>query len=425
MNEHTQITRAAKARPWVVFVGCCLLMLSVFTIHGTCATLLVAPVTGEMGYTRAQFTLGISIGSILQIFSAPLVAKALANKKIGSRGVISIALVLFALVYVWLSRATHVWQWQVGFTLTGVIQTFCASIVVQNLLNNWFKDRLGFVIGASAAMSGLGGAVFSPIVSNVIAAHGWRTACVVMAAIVVVIGLPLAATVLRFTPQECGCQPYTAAKKADAEQTAAVELTGLTRSEALHSPVFYFAFFASVMFGFSAAINTHAPSIAAKTFDVVTMGSMVALFSVCSALGKIILGVINDKFGIHASTLFGAFGMVVGTLLMIISSTNAMRGLMYVSFALIGLGASTNTLTPPLIVTASMGRKAFGDIYGLIVPAFVIGVAVGIPVSGLIYDKSGSYNVALASIIAFSVLACVCTMIAAHLGKKQMSKMSQ
>lgn len=425
MNEQTQISRGAKARPWVVFAGCCLLMLSVFTIHGTCATLLVAPVTGEMGYTRAEFTLGISIGSILQIFSAPLVAKALANKKIGSRGVISIALVLFALVYVWLSRATHVWQWQVGFTLTGVIQTFCASIVVQNLLNNWFQDRLGFVIGASAAMSGLGGAVFSPIVSNVIANSGWRTACIVMAAIVVVIGLPLAATVLRFTPQECGCQPYAAAKKKAAEQQASAALTGMTRSEALRSPVFYFAFFASVMFGFSAAINTHAPAIAAKTFDVVTMGSMVALFSVCSALGKILLGVINDKLGIYASTLFGAFGMVVGTLLMIVSSTKAMLGLMYVAFALIGLGASTNTLTPPLIVTASMGRKSFGDIYGLIVPAFVIGVAVGIPVSGLIYDKSGSYNVALASIIAFSVLACVCTMIAAHLGKKQLREMSE
>lgn len=423
MNEQTQISRAARARPWAVFAGCCLLMLSVFTIHGTCATLLVAPVTGEMGYTRAEFTLGISIGSILQIFSAPLVAKALANKKIGSRGVISIALVLFALVYVWLSRATHVWQWQVGFTLTGVIQTFCASIVVQNLLNNWFKDRLGFVIGASAAMSGLGGAVFSPIVSNVIANSGWRTACIVMAAIVVVIGLPLAATVLRFTPQECGCQPYTAAKKKETEQQAAAALTGMTRSEALRSPVFYFAFFASVMFGFSAAINTHAPSIAAKTFDVVTMGSMVALFSVCSALGKILLGVINDKLGIYASTLFGAFGMVVGTLLLIVSSTKAMLGLMYVAFALIGLGASTNTLTPPLIVTASMGRKCFGDIYGLIVPAFVIGVAVGIPVSGLIYDKSGSYNVALASIIAFSVLACVCTMIAAQLGKKKLREM--
>ena len=426
MNEQTQTSRAAKTRPWLVFAGCCLLMLSVFTIHGTCATLLVAPVTGEMGYTRAEFTLGISIGSILQIFSAPLVAKALGNKKIGSRGVISIALVLFALVYTWLSRATHVWEWQVGFTLTGVIQTFCASIVVQNLLNNWFKDKLGFVIGASAAMSGLGGAVFSPIVSNVIANYGWRTACIVMAVIVVVIGLPLAATVLRFTPQECGCQPYVSAKKKETEaQSYSETLTGMTRKEALRSPVFYFAFFASVMFGFSAAINTHAPSIAAKTFDVVTMGTMVSVFSVCSALGKIILGMINDKFGINGSTLFGAVGMVAGTLLMIISSTNAMRGLMYVSFALIGLGASTNTLTPPLIVTASMGRKCFGDIYGLIVPAFVIGVAVGIPMSGMIYDKSGSYNVALASIIAFSILACVCTMIAAHLGKKKLREMSE
>lgn len=114
--------------------------------------------------------------------------------------------------------------------------------------------------------------------------------------------------------------------------------------------------------------------------------------------------------------------MGIGTLLMIFSSNSGSMSLMYVAFALVGLGSSTNTLTPPLVVTASMGRKHFGDIYGLIVPAFVIGVAVGIPVSGLIYDKSGSYNVALGSIIVFSAVAFICAVAAGYLGKKRASK---
>ena len=426
MNEQVTPLRENKLRAWLVFAGCCLLMFAVFAIHGTCATLLIAPVTSEMGYSRAQFTLGISIGSLLQIFTAPMVAKAMANKKIGSRGVISIAVFLFGSIYILLSRATALWQWQLGFALTGVVQVFCASMPVQILLNNWFKDRLGTVIGISAAMSGVGGALLSPVVSNIIAIYGWRTACMSMGIIVLALGLPLTATILRFTPQECGFLPYTDGKH-NTEETAVAEgeLVGMTRAEALKSPVFYLAFAAAVLFGFSAAINTHAPSIAAESFGLTAMGTMVSVLSVCAALGKMIIGAINDKFGLTVSSAFGMIGMVCGTLLMIISSSSGSIALMYLSFALIGLGSSTNTLTPPLVVTAAMGRKHFGDIYGLIVPAFVIGVAVGIPMSGLIYDKSGSYNVALTAIIIFSVLACVCAIVSARTGKKRLDQVQK
>ena len=62
----------------------------------------------------------------------------------------------------------------------------------------------------SIAMAGIGvgGTIFSPIVTMLLEKYGWRHTYQIMALIVLVIALPAAFSILRKRPEDMGLKPY-------------------------------------------------------------------------------------------------------------------------------------------------------------------------------------------------------------------------
>jgi len=61
----------------------------------------------------------------------------------------------------------------------------------------------------------------------------------------------------------------------------------------------------------------------------------------------------------------------------------------------------------PLIVRQVFGERAFNTLIGIGIAAMPLGVAIGSPLWGVLYDMTGGYTVQLIGSIVAALLACV------------------
>ena len=67
------------------------------------------------------------------------------------------------------------------------------------MITNWFAKKRGLAMSIAMAGIGVGGTIFSPIVTMLLGKYGWRHTYQIMALIVLVIALPAAFFILRKT----------------------------------------------------------------------------------------------------------------------------------------------------------------------------------------------------------------------------------
>jgi MFS family permease len=57
-----------------------------------------------------------------------------------------------------------------------------------------------------------------------------------------------------------------------------------------------------------------------------------------------------------------------------------------------GIGIGANVVTMPVLVGRCFGQLHFSRIMGLLMSGFAVGIIVGIPGAGFIFDRTGSYE---------------------------------
>src|SRR5581483_3902234 len=97
------------------------------------------------------------------------------------------------------------WGVVVG-SATGAVSVPLAATVA----NRWFESRRGLVTGILTASNASGQMVFLPALAWLATTYGWRYAAVAVAAVAILIVLPIVALFVRDRPQSLGLQPYGA-----------------------------------------------------------------------------------------------------------------------------------------------------------------------------------------------------------------------
>lgn len=95
-------------------------------------------------------------------------------------------------------------------------------LAVPSLINAWCVKRVGFFVGLCMAFTGIGGVIFNPVGSALIASgpEGWRTGYLVFGVIILVVTLPFTLFVVRSKPADKGLEPYGASDIAGAKAKA-------------------------------------------------------------------------------------------------------------------------------------------------------------------------------------------------------------
>ncbi|MBX9032592.1 MFS transporter [Gordonibacter massiliensis (ex Traore et al. 2017)] len=402
---------------WVVLVACCGMTSSMGILFNSRGQWLL-PVTTEMGMSTTEFALLFTLGSIGLGIMAPVVGRAL--PKVNVRILLTgCAIVVLATCFA-MAFFNESWMWPVSGLVIGIAGAFVFIVPTPIILGNWFVKKTGFVTGIALAAMGIAGAIANPIAAALISSMGWRSACLVIAAIGAVVLLPCTIFLVRFKPEDMGLLPYGAdAVSSESAETPAVALAneGVSAKRALRSLSFWLMFISITVFsmlgGYAQLLPMYAESQGLpEIVGLVATACMAGMF-----VGNLLLGALGDRFGGLPTTIIGTIILVCGILLLMFLGFAAIPVL--VGGLLYGVVPSLTQVVPPLVCREVFGNKDFPKLYSTLNVAVSLVGAFGAVIVALILDTTGNDFIVAFSLglgfAAFAVVAIVFSMVS---GKK-------
>ena len=382
-------TKKEKFYGWrMVFAGF-VLMATVLTILANLPSLFVVSLEESLGVGRSQVALQITISSLVFTFCCPFVGRIIEKtslKLVMSIGVILCSGVLFAMAFVKNLFLLYIVGIVMGFGLS-----LCTMIPVNMMIQNWFKDKRGVVTGIVFAGTGFGGFVFTQVITKMMIQYGYEAAYLLLGLVVLVICLPITMFLVKLKPEEVGQTPYGNSTMKQLDDN--ITMNGIEWQSAKKTSIFWI-FFAGIFFlaMMNTAVSQQAPAnISDLGYDVIFISWINSLLMISMTVAKPIMGYICDKKG----AFFGISLAIPMILLAVICLLLPSSKWLFVIFGLFyGLGASIITVTPAYMTGIIFGKKDYATIYGIVTLAVTFGAAFGSPISGLIYDQTGSYSIA-------------------------------
>lgn len=391
---------------WWVVVGCVVITATVVPLVMALSGKYALAVTEELGINRSQFMLANTIVQLMGIGLSPIISKKVASgqmKMLQVGGIVGFCSSYF--LYSFAQSAFHLYV--VSF-FVGLFFWSSTMIPVSYMITMWFKEKRGLAMSIAMAGIGLGGAVFSQVITLFLNNYGWRTTYQLMAGITLACALPIVLFVCKSSPAEKGLVAYGAEIEPEKQSEGAMEESKdsiLTVKESSRK-----LFFWLVMLGmfFNGLINTGAlanfPAAIQEMHDPITSANIISIYSLVGIFGKLMLGWINDKYGLIASSIFGCGTFLLAFVLMIFGQNLGVIYLMAFSF---GLGTPIGTVSPPLLAAGVFGQKNFPEAYGLISSVMTVGTALGSVFVASILDLTSSYQIAWLFMMVFTVLTLV------------------
>ena len=258
-------------------------------------------------------------------------------------------------------------------------------------ISHWFVRRRGIAVALVASGNYLSGAIWPMLLADMLADAGWRAVYVFLAAVTLVIAIPLAMALRRRIPD---------AVQAHAQVTSAQNAKSVGLSpKALQ----YLLGLAGI--GCCVAMSMPQVHIVAYCVDLgygpAVGAEMLALMLLGGVGSRIISGLVADKLGGVKTLLVGSALQCLALFLYL--PAGGMVSL-YVVSLIFGLSQGGIVPSYALIVREYMPAREAGQRVGFVMMTTILGMALGGWMSGWIYDVSGSYFLAFVNGIAWNGL---------------------
>ena len=201
-------TRLATRRLHYAWIIAAMTFVVVMTTAGVRAApgVLIVPLEQEFHWSRATISFAIGVNLLLYGLIGPFAAAAMDRFGVRRTMIFALVATAFGVALSPLMRAA--WQlvllWGV---VVGLGAGFIGAYLAAYITARWFKTRQGLVIGILTAGNAAGQLAFLPSMAAIVAAAGWRTMSLSLAAAVLLF-VPLLAFVMRDRPEDLGLAPY-------------------------------------------------------------------------------------------------------------------------------------------------------------------------------------------------------------------------
>lgn len=409
---------------WKIVIACILMKLGTGGATAAAVGNFITPIVQELGCKVSQLTMFTSIQAISMALLYTTAARFITTKRVGLVIGISSVLEVVGLALMGLYRTVQMFY--ISGVMIGVAQAFTGFVSIPILLNMWFRKKNGTVLGIVTAVGTASAILYTLLSAKLITSLGWRNAYFIMAAMAAVITIPAVFALIR-SPQEVGCEPYGAEEEQPKSETVTTrqEATGLTKQQAFRLPLLYIAWTACVLFSYACGIAGYATNFA--TIELKQTIQFGAAVGVCSNLGgtlsSIIVGKINDRYGVKAGLLWGGVTTALGYTIMFLSFRNPLFA--YPAIFVVGLGNSMYMVQCPLLARNIVGTAHYSEIWSLMMMINSL-IGGGLYASiGLFYDKFGSYRGAFVMGIVLYAIAGILGAISIDKSRKMKERMGE
>jgi len=430
MSESAAVLSAPKSGgihyAWWILVVCCLLQAINIGMIGNTAPLFVAVVPKSLGVAKGSFSLWLSIKQFLVVLSSLIAAKVFA--KHGMKWPLAIGIIINAAATASLYFATDLVHFYVVGVVAGCAAGFIHIVPTAILCARWFHKKLGFAMGVALSCSAVGAFVFNPVIGYFIATYGWKTAYLLIGIMSVVIVLPPVVFIVKDRPAVKGLKPYGFGAPA-AEGPAVVHTItpagdGVPKAAAYRNPAFYCLLAFVFLWSCFGGVAMFVPSFLFGLFGghenakaaMAIVAQLVAVFAIVGGVSKILLGMLNDRFGTTFVTVLSGACMAVCVSLIIPIGANL--PLIYLNGILLSMGGAAITLQPPVVTARTFGKKNYAELYGWVAMMGTLGSAISIPIVGYAYDYFQSYAIPFHVMSVLTIVGLVCYFIVQWAGKR-------
>ena len=348
----------------------------------------------DLGVSRSLVSTLYTVGTLIGSFALPIVGRQIDRR--GARLVMTVITLLFGLACIFMGFVANAAMLGLGFVFIRMLGQGSLGLVSNNIINQWWVQRRGTMVGLSGLMvSLLGLGAFPGLINWLIPTFGWRTTYMVLGMLLLIGFAPLALLLVRDQPEQYGLHPDGSAASTvnnSSAQTANEE--NWTLPEARRTVAFWvvglglasISMLATGLFFHMVSIfkdNGLEPAVAAWVY--VPIAATTALVNLGS-------GVLVDRIAVRV-LLAGSLFLQAASLLLaqLLQGTETAFIFGLILGTTLGLMGTTNGV----VWAKYFGREHLGSIAGLGATILIVGASLGPMPFGLARDWLGNYRLVL------------------------------
>ncbi|MFD4819451.1 MFS transporter [Peribacillus butanolivorans] len=359
--------------------------------------LYMGPVVEDLGFTIGGFSWTFAMGGVGMALGMWLFSK-LFNKSNFKLILLMLAIVIF-FTFMGYSIANQLWQFIALQTILGFVLAGLVNMPINIMITNWFTHKRGTFIALAYAGIGIGGVIFTPLVTYFINELGWRMSYRITGIAIAVVVIPLILFVFKMSPEEVGQKAYTK-PESEANKDKPVrkakdnlEFDGVSLAVAKKTPAYWLSGLVLFIWGVvMAGTLNHVPTyLIAVGIVPMVMATILSVNKLFMLIATASAGYLADTIGVSKVVNIASFCFGTGTLVLLFAENITFSWAFSVLF---GIAQMAYNMAPPLIATLLFGKKDFVKVTGFFGAMFAIGTLMGPLITGFLFDTTGNYILA-------------------------------
>lgn len=372
-----------KSQLSVLVVCCCIIAASIGMLTNS-AGVFFTPIAEDLGVGKGAVSMSLTLANIAYAFGGLMTVKVIHENNF--KKMVFLFGTVYAISTALLSIAQSVILLYVFSLIRGASTGIAGMVLVTILINNHYKEGVGFATSIALGFSGIAGALLSLVFSWMIGIAGWRLTYVVEGILAFLLYLP------------CIVGPVSLNNRIKEDVVESKDTTASTTG-VVPLPIFVLVCAYAFLIASVTALPQHFPSLASTA----AVGSlMVSVTMVMNTAGKIILGAISDKIGAEKALEGYGVLVVIGLVILVVCKSHPIFSI--VGAVLVGLVYAMSAVGAVLL-SQNLFRESYNAYYPKVSLVGTISNALFTTAVGFVYDIANSYDPALWLAALFAIIA--------------------
>lgn len=386
---------------WRVLAGCCIVALfGVTALYGSTFGLMMRPMQQELGWSRGDIAFALTLMTLAAPAIMPLVGWLIDHVRLRPLILCGVVLQSASLAGYGLMSGS-VWVYY-GLCLALIVTATGASMLtLAKLLQTWFDKAFGRALGILFALITVGSVIHPQIVRLVIEHASWREAFFAMGAMSLVFGG--AGALLLVRERDVVRRPALPGEGAAAAAVPAAASPQTMRAF-LSDRIWWLLALWNMLFAFAiGSIMLHlAPMMQDRGLSLAQAATALSIVGLGGFVGNLMAGWLVDRVSATRLARIFVLAPLAAAVLLYLGSGVAVA---LAAAVLLGVFSGGDHSLSVFLARRYFSAETFGRASASQQMATACGSGVSPWLAGLIHDRTGSYDVALAMSIGAFVLA--------------------
>ena len=379
--EETQ--KSLSRYRWVIVIISALMVMTVLGFCSSAGSIYIKPITEALNISRASYSITKSVRyittAIVNLFFGFLIYR------LGAKLMIMLgfsSLILSTFIY---SIAETVPVFCIGSFFLGVGLSFTTTTMVGAVVNRWWGEKKGTVMGFILASNGVGAAIARVILTPVIQSDtfGFRKSYRIVVVILAAAALMMLVLFRNDPKGEIKVRIEKKRHKATEADRAAFK-----------KPYFYVALVCIFLSGvvLQGVTSIADPHLNDSGVSPIFITTVLSIHSLALSGAKLSMGFVYDKAGVKVASGICYAAAVSAMLSLGFVGTGVLGHTLAGFYSVVSaIALPLETVMLPIFARELFGEKSFNSALGIFAAVNTAGYAVGDPLANLVFDRLGTY----------------------------------